>query len=92
STQRAEELLQGEAFFNVVPSAAGELSVSTDVGQILTNDSEFCVSCDSTTTMLTVSRHTVRVVTSSQQTDLGEGLSLRFSAHQTGAIQHAELD
>lgn len=92
STQRAVELLQGEAFFNVVPSAAGELSVSTDAGQILTNDSEFCLSCDSATTMLTVSRHTVRVVTSSQQTDMGEGLSLRFSAHQTGAIQHAELD
>lgn len=92
ATRRSLELLQGEAFFNVVPGTAGEFSVSTDAGQTLANDGEFCLSCDSAATMLTVTRHTVRVVTANQQTDLGEGLSLRFSANQTEAIQHAELD
>lgn len=91
-TRRALELLQGEAFFSVVPGAAGELSIRTDAGQTLANDAEFCLSCDNDTTVLTVSRHTVRVVTPSQQTDLGEGLSLRFSATSTDAIEHAELE
>lgn len=92
STQRAVELLQGEVFFNVVPAAVGELSIKTEAGQVLVNNGEFCLSCDGASTLLTVSRRTVRVVTASQQTDLGEGLSLRFSANRAEAIQHAELD
>lgn len=91
-TQRAVELLQGEAFFSIVPKAAGEFSVQTQAGRVLTNEADFCLSCDGANAQLSVSRNTVRVMTPSQQTDLGEGLSLHFSAIQTGAIQRAELE
>lgn len=92
SSRRSLELLQGEAFFKVAPSSAGEFCVKTEAGQVFANAGEFCLSCDGPTAMLAVNRHSVRVRTANQQTDLGEGLSLRFSANQTGAIQHAELD
>jgi transmembrane sensor len=92
ATQRSVELLQGEAFFNVLPRSAGEFSVKTKAGRVIASDGEFCLSCDGPTAMLAVNRHTVRVITADQQTDIGEGLSLRFSANQTGPIQHAELD
>ena len=92
ATKRSLELLQGEAFFTVLPDAAGELVVSTPAGRVVAREGEFCVSCDDATTMLAVSRHTVQVRTAGQQTDLGEGFSLRFSATQTGVIQRAELD
>ena len=91
ATRRAVELLQGEAFFQVQPKAA-EFVVQTQAGRVLASDGEFCLACDGASALLSVSRHTVRVVTPSQQTDLGEGLSLRFSATHTGAIQRAELD
>ncbi|RMQ41175.1 hypothetical protein ALQ04_02007 [Pseudomonas cichorii] len=92
ANRRSVELLQGEAFFNVVAGAAGEFGVTTEAGRVLAGEGEFCLTCDSTSTRLAVSRKTARVVTATQQTDLGEGLSLRFSASQTGSIQHAELD
>ncbi|HEY0288904.1 MAG TPA: FecR domain-containing protein [Pseudomonas sp.] len=92
STKRSLELLEGEAFFKVLPNAASELSVSTQAGQVFVRAGEFCLSCDRTTAMLAVNRHTVRVLTAGQQTDVGEGSSLRFSASQTGPIQRAELD
>jgi transmembrane sensor len=92
STKRSLELLQGEAFFTVAPGPDNELTVRTEAGQVFARDGEFCLSCESATAMLAVSKRTVRVLTASQQTDLGEGLSLRFSSSQTGAIQHAELD
>jgi transmembrane sensor len=92
TTQRSVELLQGEAFFNVLPRSAGEFSVKTQAGRVIASDGEFCLSCDGPTAMLAVNRHTVRVINADQQTDIGEGLSLRFSANQTGPIQHAELD
>lgn len=92
STKRSIELLQGEAYFNVVPAAASELTVHTNSGQVVANEGEFCLSCDDASALLTVSRKTVSVVTATQQTDLGEGLSLRFSLNQTGVIQRAELD
>ncbi len=92
ATRRSVELLQGEAFFNVVPDAAGEFRVSTEAGQVLSREGEFCLACDHATAQLAVSRKTARVITDTQQTDLEEGLSLRFSAQQTEAIQHAELE
>lgn len=91
AAQRSVELLQGEAFFTVRPKAAGEFSVQTQAGRVLTNEADFCLSCDGASAQLSVSRNTVRVITPSQQTDLGEGLSLWFSSTHTGAIQHAEL-
>lgn len=90
-TRRAVELLQGEAFFQVLPNTA-EFSVQTPAGRVLASDAEFCLACDAASARLSVSRHSVRVVTPNQQTDLGEGLSLRFSATHTGAIQRAELE
>jgi transmembrane sensor len=92
ATQRAVELLQGEAFFQVVPTAAGEFSVQTQAGRVLLGDGECCLACDGASAQLSVSRHSVRVITPNQQTDLGEGLSLRFSSTHTGAIQRAELE
>lgn len=92
ANKRALQLLQGEAFFNVSPDDARELTVSTEAGRIATREGEFCLSCEGATAMLAVSRKTVRVITASQQTDVEEGLSLHFSANQSGAIQHADLD
>lgn len=92
STKRSVELLQGEVYFTVVPSVAGDFKVNTKSGQVVARDGEFCLSCDEASTLLVVSRKTVRVVTANQQDDLGEGLSLRFSINQTGTIQRAELD
>jgi transmembrane sensor len=91
-TQRAVELLQGEAFFKVLPSPVGEFTIRTDAGRMIAGQGDFCLSCDGPTAKLAVSRNTVRVLTANQQTDLGEGLSLSFSATQTGVIQRAELD
>ncbi|MBD8685179.1 FecR domain-containing protein [Pseudomonas sp. CFBP 13719] len=90
-TRRAVELLHGEAYFNVLPAAAGEFTVNSRSGQVVAAEGEFCLSCDDASTLLTVSRKTVRVVTANQQIDLAEGLSLRFSSDRTGPIQHAEL-
>lgn len=92
ANRRAVELLRGEAFFTVSPNTAGEFKVSTEAGRVLASHGEFCLSCEGATATLAVSRHTARVHTANQQTDVEEGLSLRFSAHQTEAIQHAELD
>lgn len=92
AARRSVELLHGEAFFSVVPGAGDEFKVSTKAGQVVAREGEFCLSCDNASALLAVSRKTVGVVTASQQTDLGEGLSLRFSVNQTGAIQRAELD
>ncbi len=90
-TRRAVELLHGEAYFTVLPAAAGEFTVNSRSGQVVAAEGEFCLSCDDASTLLTVSRKTVRVVTANQQIDLAEGLSLRFSSDRTGPIQHAEL-
>ncbi|MCV4282718.1 FecR family protein [Pseudomonas capsici] len=92
ATRRSVTLLQGEAFFSVLPATAGEFRVSTEEGMVIANDSEFCLTCDQTTARVAVSRKIVRVVTATQQTDLEEGLSLRFNANQTGTIEHAELE
>lgn len=92
ATQRSVELLQGEAFFQVKPHAAREFSVQTQAGRVLASEAEFCLACDAESAQLSVSRHSVRVITPNQQTDLGEGLSLHFSSTQTGAIQRAELE
>lgn len=92
SAKRSVELLHGEAFFSVAASANDEFKVSTNAGQVLTHEGEFCLSCDDASALVAVSQKTVSVVTANQQTDLGEGLSLRFSTTQTGAIQRAELD
>lgn len=91
ATRRSVELLQGEAFFNVVPSAVGELQISTGAGQVVSADAEFCLSCDSASARLAISRKAARVVTASQQTDLEAGSSLHFSANHTGSIEHADL-
>ena len=91
-TRRAVELLHGEAYFNVLPSAAGEFTVISRSGQVVAADAGFCLSCDEGSALLAVNRKTVRVVTANQQVDLGEGLSMRFSSDRTGAIQHAELE
>ncbi|CAI3786555.1 Protein FecR [Pseudomonas sp. MM227] len=90
-TRRAVELLHGEAYFTVLPAAAGEFTVNSRSGQVVAAEGEFCLSCDDASTLLTVSRKSVRVVTANQQIDLAEGLSLRFSRDRTGPIQHAEL-
>ncbi|RZA11344.1 MAG: DUF4974 domain-containing protein, partial [Proteobacteria bacterium] len=90
-TRRAVELLHGEAYFTVLPATAGEFTVNSRSGQVVAAEGEFCLSCDDASTLLTVSRKTVRVVTANQQIDLAEGLSLRFSRDRTGPIQHAEL-
>lgn len=90
-TRRAVELLHGEAYFTVLPAAAGEFTVNSRSGQVVAAEGEFCLSCDDASTLLTVSRKTVRVITANQQIDLAEGLSLRFSSDRTGPIQHAEL-
>jgi transmembrane sensor len=90
STHRSVELLHGEAFFNVAPGP--EFRVVTQAGQVIASQGEFCLSCEGATAMLAVNRLRARVVTAGQQTDLEEGLSLRFSPHQNGAIQRAELE
>ena len=92
SSKRSLQLLQGEAFFNVSPDATSEFTISTEAGRIATREGEFCLSCEGATAMLAVSRKTVRVITANQQTDVEEGLSLRFSASQAGTLQHAELE
>lgn len=92
SSKRSVQLLQGEVFFSVAPGADNELTVSTEAGKVATREGEFCLSCEGATAMLAVSRKTVRVITANQQTDVEEGLSLRFSAGQTQAIEHADLD
>nr|WP_314493305.1 FecR domain-containing protein [uncultured Pseudomonas sp.] len=92
SGKRSVELLQGEAYFNVQPNTGSEFAVATLYGQVLTADGEFCLSCDSTSALLAVSRKTASVVTANQRTDLDEGLSLRFTRHHAGPIQHAELE
>ncbi|WP_296257302.1 MULTISPECIES: FecR family protein [unclassified Pseudomonas] len=91
ATQRSVELLQGEALFDVVPSTAGELKVSTQAGQVMSTDAGFCLSCTGDSARVAVSRNAVRVTTARQQADLDEGLSLGFTAQQTGVIQHADL-
>lgn len=91
-TRRSVELLQGEAFFDVVPSVAGELKVSTQAGQVMSADAGFCVSCADDSGWVAVSRKAVRVTTASQQADLEEGLSLDFAANRTGIVQHAALE
>lgn len=90
--KRALTLLQGEAFFSVIPSNAGMLNIKTDAGLVAASDAEFCLSCDRGTAILAVSRQRVHVTTASQQTDLEAGLSVRFSAIETGPIQRADLD
>lgn len=92
ATQRSVELLQGEAFFQVARNPASDFAVQTQAGRVLAGEGEFCLACDGPAAQLSVSRHTVRVITPNQQTDLGEGLSLRFSTTHTGAIQRAELE
>lgn len=92
SGRRSMELLQGEAFFRILPGSVGDLSLKTQAGRVVASQGEFCLSCEGPSAMLAVSRHTARVITADQQTDVGEGLSLRFSANQTGSIQHAEMD
>ena len=92
AAQRAVELLQGEAFFSVAAHASREFSVQTQAGRVLASEGEFCLACDGASAQLSVNRHTVRVITPSQQTDLGEGLSVHFSTTHTGAIQRAELE
>ncbi|GFM82187.1 iron dicitrate transporter FecR [Pseudomonas cichorii] len=91
SSRRSVELLQGEAFFSVVPAAI-EFRVNTEAGQVLAREGEFCLACDKASARLAVTRKNVRVVTATQQTDLEEGFSVRFSPNQTDAIQHAELE
>ena len=90
--RRSVELLQGEAYFNVVPSTGGEFEVTTPYGQITAAEGEFCLSCERASVLLAVSRKTASVVAANQHLDLGEGLSLRFSQGHAGPIQHAELE
>jgi transmembrane sensor len=92
SAKRSVELLHGEAFFNVAASASDEFRISTNAGQVVTREGEFCVSCDGESALLAVSRKTASVRTAHQQADVGEGLSLRFGMTETGEIQRAELD
>lgn len=91
ATRRAVKLLQGEAFFTVVADPARDFQVTTDAGRIVARDGEFCLSCEGASALLAVSRKTARVLTVAQQTDLEEGLAVRFSASETGAIQHVDL-
>ncbi|QCI13651.1 DUF4880 domain-containing protein [Pseudomonas putida] len=91
SNRRRVELLHGQAFFTVRPSSAGEFSVRTQAGQLRTAEAEFCLSCENDSALVAVNRHRVQVISASQQTDLEEGLSLRFDAASTGEIQRAEL-
>ncbi len=92
SAKRSVELLHGEAFFSVAASVNDEFNVSTDAGQVLAREGEFCLSCDGASALLAVSQKSASVVNAHQQTDVGEGLSLRFGMTQTGQIQRAELD
>lgn len=92
TTRRAVELLHGQAYFSVLPSPAGDFSISTQAGQLRTAEAEFCLSCEHAEAQLAVSRKQVQVLTASQQTELGEGLALRFSKAATGDIQRAELE
>lgn len=92
ATRRAVELLQGEAFFNVTSASSGALEITTQAGRVVAADGEFCLSCEGDSARLAVSRKTAHVITASQQADLDEGFSLRFSASQIGAIQRAELE
>ncbi|KEY89483.1 hypothetical protein PC358_10150 [Pseudomonas capeferrum] len=91
ATRRAVELLHGQAFFRVRPSAAGEFSINTQAGRLHTREGEFCVSCENDAGLVAVSQGRVQVLTAGQQTELEEGLSLSFSARATGDIQRAEL-
>lgn len=91
-SRRSLQLLRGEAFFTVAPSAAGELRVSTEAGDVFASDAAFCLSCEGATAMLAVNRHGARVAAANQQAELREGLSLRFSADQMSPIQQAEMD
>jgi transmembrane sensor len=92
ATRRSLQLLRGEAFFTVAPSAAGELRVSTEAGDVFASDAAFCLSCEGPAALLAVNRHGVRVAAANQQAELSEGLSLRFSADRMGPIQQAEMD
>jgi transmembrane sensor len=92
SANRSVELLHGEAFFNVAASASDEFRISTDAGQVVTREGELCLSCDGASALVAVSRKNASVITAHQQTDVGEGLSMRFGMTQTGEIQRAELD
>lgn len=91
-TGRTLQLLRGEAFFSVAPSAAGELRVKTEAGDVFANDAAFCLTCEGAMALLAVNRHGVRVATTNQQADLSEGFSLRFGANQMGPIQPAQMD
>ena len=92
ATRRSLQLLRGEAFFTIAPSAAGEMRVRTEAGDVFAGDAAFCLSCDGATAMLAVNRHGVRVAAANQQAELSEGLSLRFSTTRLEAIQQAEMD
>ncbi|MFJ7009876.1 FecR family protein [Pseudomonas putida] len=92
TTRRTVELLHGQAFFTVRPSTAGDFTVITQAGRLRADEAEFCLSCNHDTAQVAVHRRRVQVLSASQQTDLEEGLSLRFSPRSTGEIQRAELE
>lgn len=92
SGKRAVQLLQGEAYFKVMPDADGEFEVATPYGKVSAAEGEFCLSCDPASVLLAVNRKSVSVLTANQRTDLDEGLSVRLSEGRVGAIQHAELE
>ena len=91
SDHRSVELLHGEAFFKVPPSAAGEFKVRTAAGQVAASDADFCLACEGPNATLTVARRSVRVLAANQQTELDEGLAMAFSTTHAGPIQRADL-
>lgn len=91
SSHRSVELLQGEAFFNVVPSASSGFMVRTAAGRVTTSDADFCLACDGPNATLAVARRSVRVLAAHQQAELDEGLSMAFSPTYAGPIEHVDL-
>ena len=91
-TRRVVELLQGQAFFMVRPSSAGPFAVVSQAGEVRCSEAEFSLSCHADAAQVAVHRHRVQVLAATQQTELDEGLALRFSPRATGDIQRAELE
>lgn len=91
-TRRVVELLHGQAFFMARPSSAGPFTVVSKAGELRCSEAEFSLSCHADTAQVAVHRHRVQVLAATQQTELDEGLALRFSPRSTGDIQRAELE
>ncbi|WP_336334372.1 FecR family protein [Pseudomonas putida] len=90
--RRVVELLHGQAFFMVRPSSVGPFTVVSQAGELRCGEAEFSLSCQGDAAQVAVHRQRVQVIAATQQTELGEGLALRFSPRSTGDIQRAELE